>query len=256
MNQEEGQQQLNLWEKLQIVLREYDTLRAQIIQLIQGKNTITNFGIAFIGVLMAIGASAFKDAPQLTYIIIAVIAPLVSIGTLALVIRDIEEIHRIGYYLRRLEIKIEKMISGKLFEPISPDQQVQISQDLIEIETSPSILLFWENWVQIKRLRSRNHHLDVIVYFYLFLGLSLALQVHSLVDRSVDVGLKFIVLIVILSLNMLVYFSLRNRLDSVEVPIVRRKGNREGKSFWEKSQHEILHENSSINKQEKEEKKL
>ena len=127
---------------------------------------------------------------------------------------------------------------------------------MIEIETSPSILLFWENWVQIKRLRSRNHHLDVIVYFYLFLGLSLALQVHSLVDRSVDVGLKFIVLIVILSLNMLVYFSLRNRLDSVEVPIVRRKGNREGKSFWEKSQHEILHENSSINKQEKEEKKL
>ncbi|GAH75554.1 unnamed protein product, partial [marine sediment metagenome] len=111
--------------KVKIMMEEYKSLRSEIRQSMQNRNSILTFSIAIIGVVFHAGVSVFLNHSQksqvLAFFIFSSILPTLSLLILILWCGEMEYMGRIGYYLIDFENRINGIHKEKL--------------------------LYWENWV-------------------------------------------------------------------------------------------------------------
>lgn len=95
----------------EVALREYDAIRAEVLQALQGQQSILNFGASTISVLFV--AAAALDGQGLAQVSILVLAvPLIAVLVLTLWSCELVRMRRAGTYLLTLETELNQLAGG------------------------------------------------------------------------------------------------------------------------------------------------
>jgi hypothetical protein len=103
-------------EDVEVLLREYDTLRRESLDSITHRTQVASFGLAAVGALFAAPFLAPLDSRSTTLLmgILAVGIPLVSVLVLRMWLGEFERMHRAGSYLCWLEHRINSALGDHL----------------------------------------------------------------------------------------------------------------------------------------------
>lgn len=102
--------------KEEVLFKEYDTLRAEILTAMTNRNTILTFGLATIGVLYT-GAAALtrsSDYSNLTVLILTLIAPLICTFISMIWLGEYERMRRASKFLINVERRINEMVGDRV----------------------------------------------------------------------------------------------------------------------------------------------
>lgn len=193
--------------KVKIMMEEYKSLRSQIRQSLQNRNTILNFCLATIGVILHAGVYALSDSPSqtskvLAFFIFSSFLPALSLALLTIWCGEMEFMGRTGFYLLDFEDKIK---------------------DIYEKEK----ILYWENWV--REIDKEGKMIHKIIYPYhavgaLFIGIaagSLAFA-YFFLYQTVDISIKgiivFVTLVIIIIVPLWVFWRYERGKDRFKYP--------------------------------------
>lgn len=140
-------EKIDIIDIIDIMMKEYETLRQESMDSINNRSHIVSFGLASIGILAA-GFFSSETALGLPFSVCLVFSyaiPAVSILVLYIWLGEVERMMRAGSYLRELEARINKLIDR-------PDPTLQ-----------------WEQWLRTSHTQMTYPYLVVIM---LFLGLT------------------------------------------------------------------------------------
>ncbi|MEI7661334.1 MAG: hypothetical protein WCK34_04020 [Bacteroidota bacterium] len=179
----------------ELVMEEYRAIKQEIAITLTNMQTVLNFGLATIGVLILAAATIISQI-EITGIIFLFVVPIVSYFIVIIWIGELERITRAGFVIRSIEKKVNKFFSDEA--------------------------LIWEGWmrgVYDKKKKSKwlsSNYTSIIFLFNLISILSIAIgffQVHGIMYRA-----NFIILILIeLIINILfTVFLLRKRFKMSE----------------------------------------
>jgi len=103
-------------DSVEIMLKEYETLRQESLNSMNNRNTIISFGLATIGAIFAGSIVAYTTG---TYSLISSLAlilviPIISIFVLFMWLGEYERMQRAGKFIAKLEDKINVEASKKL----------------------------------------------------------------------------------------------------------------------------------------------
>ena len=125
-NEEQRKENWNQIE-IQVLLKEYEVLRAEILQLMQNSSNAFNYGITGLAAIWTAGALIVSSKtlsgdtlspPQLKMLsfLVALVAPSVIAFSCRLWLLDTKSVIRIGKYIQWLEDKIQDLSGKKLLE--------------------------------------------------------------------------------------------------------------------------------------------
>jgi len=93
-------------EEIEILFKEYDALREEIVSGISGRHTILSIGIAAIGLICTSAVAFSKSAPELTGLIFILGVPAMGIFVLFIWFGEYRRVQNAGIHLYDLESKI------------------------------------------------------------------------------------------------------------------------------------------------------
>ena len=93
---------------IEILLKEYETLRQEILTAMGSRNTILSFGLATVGAIFTASiATQFGDSPSpFSSTILAVVIPIVCVFVLFMWLGEYQRMQRAGRFLVGLEKRI------------------------------------------------------------------------------------------------------------------------------------------------------
>lgn len=90
-------------EKVEVLLKEYDTLRAEILTAMASRHSIVTFGLATVGALWTAAATVLVAASEethvLSYILLTFVSPLVSIFVVQMWLGEYGRMYRAGKFI-------------------------------------------------------------------------------------------------------------------------------------------------------------
>lgn len=131
-------------EALDIMLKEYETLRQESLDTMNNRSQIVSFGLATIGVIIAAAFSLDRAERSLSLntLIFSAGIPSLSVLILYIWLGEVERMMRVGDYLRGLEARINALA----------DRQ--------------TALLQWEQWLRTSTKQMRYPYIVVIGLFF------------------------------------------------------------------------------------------
>jgi fatty acid desaturase len=99
-------------DKEEILLKEYESLRAEILNAMANRNTILTFGLATIGILFT-GAVSLTPS-NLPVIILMIVVPLVCAYISMIWVGEYKRMQRAGAFIVGIEKKINEMAGDEL----------------------------------------------------------------------------------------------------------------------------------------------
>ena len=135
---------------LSVVIEEYRTLRNESLVALQTQQSVLRFGLAIIGIVIAIGFSLWEKS-LLPEIIFLLLIPVASYLVLIIWMGEIARMTRAGMFLAELERKVNKEFSNK------PEA------------------LRWENWLRKTQHDGKTPQLLLNYYAIIFLFLGTAI---------------------------------------------------------------------------------
>jgi len=101
-------------EEIEILFKEYDALRAEIVSGLSGRHTILSIGIAAIGLICTSAVAFSKSTPELTGLIFTFGVPAMGIFVLLIWFGEYTRVQNAGIHLYDLESKINTEAEKKL----------------------------------------------------------------------------------------------------------------------------------------------
>lgn len=105
-------------ENIDVLLKEYDTLRAESLAAIANRSSILSYGLATVGILYtgvaALNLSNSTSNSILPSVILMIVSPTLCAFITMNWLGEFERMHRAGSYLVILEEKINKLIGENL----------------------------------------------------------------------------------------------------------------------------------------------
>ncbi len=101
---------------VEVMLKEYETLRQESLNTMSNRNTILSFGLASIGAIFTGSILAYTRGayPLMSSLALIVLIPFVSSFILVIWLGEYERIQRVGRFLVEVEHKVNAQFSGKL----------------------------------------------------------------------------------------------------------------------------------------------
>ena len=147
---------------LELMLKEYETLRQESLDSINNRSQIVSFGLATIGLIVA-AIFALDSSLQSTALVVLVFSvgiPIISVLILYIWLGEVERMMRAGDYLCGLEARIN------------------------DVEGSGTAPLQWEQWLRSTTKQMKYPYIVVIV---LFLGFAYTAPVVGFVEKGLTV---------------------------------------------------------------------
>lgn len=101
-------------EKIEILIKEYETLREEVLTTMQVRNSILSFGLATIGVILTAAIALVGNSALLSGLVLSAIVPSISIFILFMWLGEYQRMQRAGRFLVELEKKINEIAAGEL----------------------------------------------------------------------------------------------------------------------------------------------
>jgi hypothetical protein len=176
-------------DSIEILLKEYDTLRQEIIATISSRSSILSFGVGTIGVLLTAGMAtgSLSGGSLVAGLILILLVPAMTNFILFMWLGEYERMQRAGRFLAELEGKINK-------------------------ETQPN-LLTWET-----NLRKKRQHMD---YPYtntilLLIVISFFSMIAGLVSVIFPVDWKVAIFIVGILIHVFIYWRVTTTINKLQ----------------------------------------
>jgi hypothetical protein len=101
---------------IEILIKEYETLRQEILATIDSRNSILSFGLATIGAIFtgSVISDNIGSSPPFTSLILMLAVPSISGFVLFLWLGEYQRMQRAGKFLVNLEQKINELASKEL----------------------------------------------------------------------------------------------------------------------------------------------
>lgn len=102
-------------EKMDIIsikLKEYETIREEILITMQVRNSILSFGLAILGAILTVSIALAAQASLASSLILILIAPAICIFVLYMWLGEYQRMQRAGKFLMKIEQEINEQISA------------------------------------------------------------------------------------------------------------------------------------------------
>lgn len=164
---------INEWNKVKVVIKEYEVLRAEILQLMQNSSNTLNYGVTGLAAIwtaaaIIIGSTETSNESIMISILVSLIAPSLIGYSCRLWLLDTKSIIRIGKYIEWLEDKVEDLSGEKVLEwerCLHQGNKHKIYKIKKSINTSGFSIVNWkENY--FKSFSFFRSHLFTVLYLY------------------------------------------------------------------------------------------
>jgi hypothetical protein len=177
-----------LW--IEIVMEEYKAIKNEINTSIINLQTILNFGLAAIGVLILAGATLISQH-EITSILFLLIIPIISYFILIIWLGELERLTRAGYAIRTIEKKINNYLGKEA--------------------------LIWEGWMrgvnspERKNIMLKSNY-SIVIFMFDFLALASCLIGLYILNDVQNIRVMILVITLELFANLIfTYFVLKRR---------------------------------------------
>lgn len=177
--------------EIEILLKEYDTLRAEILTAMASRHSIVTFGLATVGVLWSAAATlvaAEKDHQTLAFIILALIIPFASAFIVQMWLGEYARMYRAGKFIADHS---EPEINGR----------------------AGSVVLSWENNLRVGKKHMQFPYASAVLLFFSSSLISCIFGAYQMLDHSrvcFDVGVTALIAVVHLGAYWYFYGQLKN----------------------------------------------
>jgi hypothetical protein len=173
---------------IEVLLKEYETLRQEILVSMGGRNSVLSFGLATIGaVFTASIATQIGESPSVfSSIILAIVIPIICIFVLFMWLGEYQRMQRAGKFLAKLEQRINKEAKKEL--------------------------LSWES-----KLRSKRKHMKYPYNTTVLLLMIISFASHLIGAISSDMAPEFFWIIIVTGviMHLIIYFYSISRISKL-----------------------------------------
>lgn len=166
---------------MEVLFKEYETLRAEILTAMNSRNSILSFGLAVIGAIFAASIATFKNTSDnlLSSLILIFLVPLINSFVLFIWLGEYQRMQRAGKFISELEQRINT--------------------------EAKSTLLTWETELRKQRLHM-SYPYDTTVL--LITMLSLTSIIFGLITTPLSICYKylFVGIAILFNLSLYTYF--------------------------------------------------
>jgi hypothetical protein len=118
-------------DQVEIMLREYETLRQEVLTSMSNRNSILSFGPGTIGAILtaSIAVELVKEISEISGLMLILAVPIISIFVVFIWLGEYERMQRAGKFLgeldKGLESRINDMVGG---EPLTWETRLRLRQ--------------------------------------------------------------------------------------------------------------------------------
>ena len=125
---------------IEILFKEYDALRSEVLTGLSGRNTILSVGIAVVGINCTLAGGFAKSNSELPGFIFALGVPVITSSVLLIWFGEYKRVQRAGIRLYRLESKINTEAGKKL---LTSEIKTRDDRQKEKIFVDPTVLLLF-----------------------------------------------------------------------------------------------------------------
>ncbi|MBN1813167.1 MAG: hypothetical protein JXA14_15130 [Anaerolineae bacterium] len=101
-------------DSVEIMLKEYETLREESLAAMSNRNSILSFGVAAMGAILTASIATYQAKGHLSGLMLVLMAPILSDFTLFMWLGEYERMQRAGRFLADLEFRINDKAQERL----------------------------------------------------------------------------------------------------------------------------------------------
>jgi len=103
-------------EHLDILMKEYDSLRQESLIAIQSRTSVLSFGLATLGAIFAVAVTTIENGQlaYLTSVTLILVVPLIAAGVASIWFGEHHRMHRAGRFIGELEQRVNNMAGAEL----------------------------------------------------------------------------------------------------------------------------------------------
>jgi hypothetical protein len=99
---------------ISIKLKEYETIRQEILITMQVRNSILSFGLAILGAVLTVSIALASQSSLVSSLILILIAPAICIFVIYMWLGEYQRMQRAGKFLMNLEQEINEDVSANV----------------------------------------------------------------------------------------------------------------------------------------------